>query len=114
MSPIHREQHTSKDSFWVFQKLARDMEITDEARGFLVNLLSNTDKWNICPREIMKTRKLPRRTVYRLLAYLENAGYITKIWVKVKNDEGKYTSATHYTVFESSETGRLHEDKIPF
>ena len=114
MSPIHRGHHESKDSIRIQEKLLRDESISDAERGFLLYLLTNRNDWNICPKDISERRGIPIRTVQRILCRLEKAGYITKIWMPRKLDNGKYTSATYYTVYEDKDMTKLYESKVPF
>ena len=86
---IHRDDHN--DSFTMIRNdVLNDKNLSFEAKGFLVYLLSFTDEWEFSINGLAYTTGLTRNTIMRLVKELKKAGYIHQ--KKKQNKKGQFTS----------------------
>jgi DNA-binding transcriptional ArsR family regulator len=99
----------------VAKETVRDHEVSFEARGFLMFLLAKSDDWRIRPEQLAEECGLHRATVYRLLKKLIGAGYVRRVDIKRRKDNGTiYEQASLYTVFEDRKQAELYDEPVPF
>ena len=87
--------------------LINDGRLAAEHLGLIVYLLSKPNDWIVRVTDLRKRFDYGRDKVYRILAQLEQYGYISKEQVKV---EGKFAE-TRYTVSDSPCPEKPHTEK---
>ena len=88
---VHREEHN--ESYTVVDNaVVQNVNLSWEARGFFVYLLSLPDNWSFSIRGLVKQTGTSESVIRRLLDELRTYGYITMTRHIDKN--GKYTKCT--------------------
>lgn len=87
--------------------LINDGRLAAEHLGLIVYLLSKPNDWVVRVTELRKRFDYGRDKVYRILAQLEQYGYISKEQIKV---DGKFAE-TRYTVSDSPCTEKPYTEK---
>lgn len=88
---VHREEH-NEGFTQVDNTVLRNVNLSFEARGFLVYLLSFPDDWNFTVRGLVKQTGVSKSTILRLMNELKAAGYIKL--EKHKDKDGRFTSSS--------------------
>ena len=95
---VHREDH--KENFTIIDNFVlQNINLSWEARGFLVYLLSLPNDWSFTVRGLMKQTGSSKSTILRLMNELKAAGYIKL--VKNKDKDGRFTSSSWH-IYESA------------
>lgn len=84
----------------VRQATFEDNRLTWEARGVLAYLLVKPDDWEITVTDLWKSGDVGRDKVYKILAHLEEVGYIEREEVRI---QGKFVGVRYL----------LHEEPLP-
>jgi hypothetical protein len=115
VQPIYRDVHDQDNPYLtVSKRTIRDHELSFEARGFLVDLLANSDNWQFRPDVIARDCRRSRATVYRLLKVLIAAGYVERKDMVRHRPDGRFQSGTIYCVFESRRAASPDLGSVPF
>lgn len=86
---IHRADHN--DNFTMIQNgIIEDERLTFEEKGFLLWLLSFSDKWEFSINGLSFIGDISRNTTMRLVSKLKECGYIRQ--TKKQNKKGQFTS----------------------
>ena len=88
---VHREEH-NEGFTQVDNTVLRNVNLSFEARGFLVYLLSFPDDWSFTVRGLVKQTGVSKSTILRLMNELKASGYIKL--EKHKDKDGRFTSSS--------------------
>jgi len=93
-----------------------DARLSWEAIGMLAYLLSKPDHWKISPAHLVNQRKAGRSVVYRILAELEQAGYIERVEIREAGqfagiDRLLHDTASRSTASQESASGESTTSK---
>ena len=104
---IFRDDHN--DNFTVISNdLARDNDLSLEARGLLVLMLSMSDDWIFSVKGLMNQTGLKRSVVIRLIKELKDSGYISH---KVEKGKGGIFTATTWEIYENRTAVRFDRSR---
>ena len=95
---VHRNEHNEAFT-QIDNSVLRNVNLSFEARGFLVYLLSFPDDWSFTVRGLVKQTGNSKSTILRLMNELKAAGYIKL--EKHKDKYGKFTSSSWH-IYESA------------
>ncbi len=78
-SVIVRCEHNASNTFSVISNLlVRDTNISINCRWLLIYCLTNNDKFGLVPKFIMKTQKIGKDKLYKIIKEAMEAGYIKR------------------------------------
>jgi hypothetical protein len=81
--------NASNGNFFVAsRRVAQDNQLTWEARGVLMYLLSKGDSWTVRTQDLINQGRSRRDAVRRILAELEEHGYLFR--ERMRNEQGKF------------------------
>ncbi len=107
---IVKRKHSG--SFAVIPNLtANDEQLSIDALGMLVFLLSKPNDWQVNVANLRKRFGIGRDRVYSLLKQLETAGYVRK--TQPKKGQSKQFCAVEYIVFDTPEAAKSEELSEP-
>lgn len=84
-------------------------DISYEAKGLLLRLMSLPDDWDIHPKEL-ENDHAKRQKIQRMLRELRDAGYVRL--VRERDDDGKFTD-TYYEVYGDPAENPDHDSDSP-
>lgn len=93
---IIRVNHKALPYFLVARSVAQNTELSYEALGLLVYLLSKPDDWQVQP-ETLKRHGTGRASVYKLLKELREAGHVQRV---IQRDDKKHITKFEYVIYE--------------
>jgi hypothetical protein len=103
---IIKRKHTG--SFAVIPNItANDDQLSIDALGMLVFLLSKPNDWQVNVANLRKRFDIGRDRVYTILKQLETAGYVGK--TQPKKGESNQFCAVEYIVFDTPEAAKSEE-----
>ena len=95
---VHREEHN--ESYTVVDNaVVQNVNLSWEARGFFVYLLSLPDNWSFTVRGLVKQTGSSKSVILRLMNELKAAGYISLSLHK--DDSGTFTTST-WDIYEKA------------
>ena len=105
---IHRSEHY-KEFLRVDWSVIRDSNLSFEARGFLVFMLSMSDDWEFSIMGLSALTGLSKNVVMRLVKELKDNGYITQ---KKKHDKAGHFNSYEWHIYEITEVDKNRSSEI--
>ena len=100
MPCIIRVVHNERPFLMIDKETIRDLACDLQALGLLVVILAKHDDWRVRPEQLATEIGVTARSVYRVLARLIQAGYVSRIDETRRVGGGRFERRTCYIIYE--------------
>lgn len=112
MPTIIRVVHKERPYLMIDKQTIRDLSSDLPALGLLVVLLSKSDLWRVRPEQLATEIGTTSRSVYRVLARLIGAGYVSRVDETRRVEGGRFERRTCYTIYEDRRMAPAPTDAV--